>query len=91
MTSMIGTKISDNIPIPKIYPPNGWGAAFFLKIKPAGWPGNHVFGFSHPFWRYIIGIGILLDVFSLLWGGVFPTMGGIFLIMGCIFQQLSSE
>ena len=29
-----------------------------------GWPANHVFGFPHPFWEYIIGIGISLNVFS---------------------------
>ena len=36
--------------------------------QPAGWPANHVFESTHPFWGYNIGIGILLNVFSLLWG-----------------------
>ena len=34
----------------------------FLKSWPAGWPANHVSGFPHPFWGYIIGFAILLDV-----------------------------
>ena len=48
----------------------GWmdpARPLFGKIWPAGWPANHVFGFPHSFQGYIIGIGILLDIFSLLW------------------------
>ena len=29
----------------------------------AGWLAHHIFGFPHPFWGYIIGIGIFLDIF----------------------------
>ena len=39
-------------------------AVLFWKIRPAGWPANHVFGSTHPFLGYIIRIGISLDVFS---------------------------
>ena len=47
----------------------GWPGRgpFFRRIWPAGWPASHVFGFPHPFWEYIIGIGILFDIFSLSW------------------------
>ena len=34
--------------------PAGWirRGPFFWKIWPAGWPANHVFGSTHPFWGY---------------------------------------
>ena len=51
----------------RINPADPPGSPFFWKTWPAGWPANHVFGSTHPFWGYIIGIGILLNVFSLLW------------------------
>ena len=37
------------------------GGFFFSNVQ-AGWLSHHIFGFPHPFWGYIIGIGILLDM-----------------------------
>ena len=39
----------------------------------AGWLAHHISGFPHPFWVYIIGIGILLDIYIY----ISPIMGGI--------------
>ena len=48
---------------------DGSGAAVFLKNLAGRLASqfNHVLGSPHPFWVYIIGIGILLDIFSVLW------------------------
>ena len=54
----------------------GWmdpARPFFVHIWPAGWPANYEFSFPHPFLGYIIGIGISLDIFSLM-GCIFPVM-----------------
>ena len=50
---------------------HGWLASrparFFKQKGPQSWTANHVLGFPHPFWGYIIGICILLNKLSLSW------------------------
>ena len=62
-------------------------AALCFRNLPAGWPANHVFGFTHPFWDYIIGICVLLDVFSMSWV-VFSLLWVVFSVLWVVFSLL---
>ena len=55
---------------------------FFFNL--AGWPANHVFGSTHPFWGYFYWYWYII-------GCIFPIMGGIFFIMGGIFPIMAGS